>query len=155
MGVVWFSGNVAEGGGSVLCLHVEDEDIDAAELLRVTVGESVTGKGKKRRVLFVCKGILYKKEDGPMREYARAQKKVNTDPRGDKVMANFRKQKREQEDENLVDSEEEDDEGGKHLRFSPSPLLHSYAAPVSLAANSALAHSHCPLPRIACLELFR
>ena len=65
MGVVWFSGNVAEGGGSVLCLHVEDEDIDAAELLRVTVGESVTGKGKKRRMLFVCKGICTRRRTGP------------------------------------------------------------------------------------------
>ena len=100
-----------------------------------------------------------------MREYARAQKKVNTDPRGDKglqlglqrdMMANFRKQKRERENDSLVDSEEEEDQGDKHQCFSPSPLLHSYAAPVPLSPHTQpYAHSHCPLPRIACLELPR
>ena len=54
---------------------MEDEDIDVEELLRVTVSESVTAKGKKRKMPFVCEGTVYKKEDGPMREYTRAQKR--------------------------------------------------------------------------------
>ena len=62
-GVVWFSGSTADEAGSVLWLRVEDEDTDAAELLRVAVR-----KGKKRKMASVCKGISYKKEDEPMRE---------------------------------------------------------------------------------------
>ena len=54
---------MAEEAGSVLWLRVEDEDTDAAELLRVAVR-----KGKKRKMALVCKGISYKKEDEPMRE---------------------------------------------------------------------------------------
>jgi len=46
-------------------------------LLRVETGtltrRSCCAKGKKRKMSFVCKGILYKKEDGPRRKYARAQ----------------------------------------------------------------------------------
>ena len=90
---------------------------------------------------------------------------MNTDPRGDKgfqlglqrdMMVNFRKQKKEREDDNFVDSEKEEDEGGRNLLLSPSPLLHSYAAPVSLSPHTQpYDHSHCPLPRIACLELLR
>ena len=41
-------------------LRVEDEDIDAAELLRVMVSERTTGSGKKRRTSFVCTGTLHK-----------------------------------------------------------------------------------------------
>ena len=59
-------GAMAKKADSVLWLRAEDEDMDAAELLRVTVSESVSGKGKKRKMSFVCKGILYKKEDEPM-----------------------------------------------------------------------------------------
>ena len=41
------------GGDSVMWLRVEDEDIDAAELLRVMVNKSTTGSGRKRRTSFV------------------------------------------------------------------------------------------------------
>ena len=41
---------MAKGAGSVPWLRVEDEDIGAAELMRVTVSESATGKGKKRKI---------------------------------------------------------------------------------------------------------
>ena len=44
-GAVWFSGIMAEEAGMALYLRAEDEDIDAAELLSVTVSESVTEKG--------------------------------------------------------------------------------------------------------------
>ena len=82
----------------MMWLRVEDQDIDAAELLRVTV--STTGSGKKRR--FVCTGTLYKGKDDHVREYARAQKKVKADPRHDEglqlelqrgMMVNFRKRR--------------------------------------------------------------
>ena len=63
---------MAGGDDSVMWLRVKDEDIDAAELLRVK--ESTTGSGKKR--WFVCTGTLYKGKDDHMREYSRAQKKV-------------------------------------------------------------------------------
>ena len=55
---------MAGGDDSVMWLRVKDEDIDAAELLRVKV--STTGSGKKRR--FVCTGTLYKGKDDHMRE---------------------------------------------------------------------------------------
>ena len=48
---------MVEGAGSLLWLRVEDDDIDAAWLLRVTVSENVAGKGMKRKMPFVCKGI--------------------------------------------------------------------------------------------------
>ena len=51
---------MASEGDSVMWLRVEDEDIDEAKLLRVTVNENTTGNGKKRRTSFVCKGSLYK-----------------------------------------------------------------------------------------------
>ena len=122
---------MAGGGDSVMWLRVEDEEIDGAKLLRVTV--STTGSGKKRR--FVCTGTLYMGKDDHMREYARAQKKVKADPRNDEglqlelqrgMMANFRKQKRDREADNLVDSEEDGDDGqpddgGEHAFASSIP----------------------------------
>ena len=51
---------MASEGDSAMWLRVEDEDIDEAKLLRVTVNENTTGNGKKRRTSFVCKGSLYK-----------------------------------------------------------------------------------------------
>ena len=62
---------MAGGDDSVMWLRVKDEDIDAAELLRVKV--STTGSGKKRR--FVCTGTLYKGKDDHMREYAHARRR--------------------------------------------------------------------------------
>ena len=47
---------MASEGDSAMWLRVEDEDIDEAKLLRVTVNENTTGNGKKRRTSFVCKG---------------------------------------------------------------------------------------------------
>ena len=41
-------------------LRVEDEGIDAAELLRVTVNKSTAGRGRKRRTSFVCTGTLHR-----------------------------------------------------------------------------------------------
>ena len=40
---------MAGGGDSVMWLRVEDEEIDAAKLLRVTVNENTTRSGRKRR----------------------------------------------------------------------------------------------------------
>ena len=70
---------MAGGDDSVMWLRVKDEDIDAAELLRVKV--ITTESGKMR--WFVCTGTLYKGKDDHMREYSRAQKKVKADPRND------------------------------------------------------------------------
>ena len=147
---------MAGGGDSVMWLRVEDEEIDAAKLLRVTVTKSTTGSGKKRRTSFVCKGTLYKGKDDHMREYSRAQKKMKADPRNDEglqlelqqdMLANFQKQKRERED-SLVDSEEDDDDGGEHAFGSsippPSfssccahaPLIHTTLRPLSLSLLS-------------------
>ena len=124
---------MAAEGDSVMWLRVEDEDIGAAELLRVTVNENTTGSGKRRRTSFVCTGTLHKGEEERMEEYGRAQKKVKADPRIDEglqlelqrdMMANFRRQKREREADNLVDSEEDDDDGGEHLCFlHPPPFI--------------------------------
>ena len=116
-------------------LRVEDEGIDAAELLRVTVNKSTAGRGRKRRTSFVCTGTLHRTQDDRVGGYARAQqKKMKTDLRNDgglqlklqrDMMANFRKQEREREADNLVDSEEDDDDGGEHPCFLHSPRLHS------------------------------
>ena len=106
----------------MLWLRVEDEDIDAAELLRITVNKSTTGSSRKRRTSFVCTGTLHKGKDDHMREYARVQKKLKADPRTDEglqlelqwdMMAKFRMQKREREADNLADSEEDGDDGGR------------------------------------------
>ena len=51
--------------------------------MRVTVSESTTRRGRKRKTSFVCTGTLRKVKDDRMGEYVRAQKKVNTDPRCD------------------------------------------------------------------------
>ena len=136
---------------------MEDKDIDAAKLLRVTVNENTTGSGRKRRTLFVCKGTLHKGNEERMGEYDRAQKKIKADPRIDEglqlalqrdMMANFRKQKREREADSLVDSEEDDDDGGEHAFAStippPSfssccahdPLIHTTLRPLSLSLLS-------------------
>ena len=72
-----------EGGSSVMWLRVEDKDIDAAKLLRVTVNENTTGSGRKRRTSFVCTGTLHKDNEERMGEYDRAQKKIKADPRND------------------------------------------------------------------------
>ena len=158
---------MAGGDDSVMWLRVKDEDIDAAELLRVKV--STTGSGKKR--WFVCTGTLYKGKDDHMREYSRAQKKVKADPRNDEglqlelqrgMMAIFRKQQRDREADNRVDSEEDgddgqpDDEGEHAFASSPPPPLHSpHAAPTPPSYTQPCAHSHCPFSRIAYLELLR
>ena len=92
--------------GDVMWLRAKDEDIDAAELERVTVSESTTGRGRERKTLFVCTGTSHKGKDDRMGKNAHAQKKVNTDPRCDRGLqlelkrgmnANFRKQKRQRE----------------------------------------------------------
>ena len=146
---------------SVLWLRVENEDIDAAELLRITVNKSTTGSSRKRRTSFVCTGTLHKGKDDHMREYARVQKKLKADPRTDEglqlelqwdMMARFRMQKREREADNLADSEEDGDEGGENI----PPSLHSpYAAPTLLSYTQPCAHPHFPFSRIAYLELLR
>ena len=121
---------MASGDDSVIWLRVEDKDIDAAKLLRVTVNENTTGRGRKRRTSFVCKGTLHKGNEERMEEYGRAQKKIKADPRIDEgvqlelqrdMMANFRKQKREREANSPVDSEEDDDDGGEHAFASSIP----------------------------------
>ena len=113
---------MASEGDSAMWLRVEDEDIDEAKLLRITVNENTTGNGKKRRTSFVCTGTLHKSKEERMGEYDRVQKKVKADPRIDgglqlelqrDMMANFGKQRREREAECLVDSEEDDDDGGE------------------------------------------
>ena len=48
-----------EGGGSVMWLCVEDEDIHEAKQLRVTVSVVEDGKGKKKRKRYQCKVILH------------------------------------------------------------------------------------------------
>ena len=65
---------MAGGDDSVMWLRVEDKDIDAAKLLRVTVNENTTGSGRKRRTSFVCKGTLHKGNEERMEEYGRVQK---------------------------------------------------------------------------------
>ena len=42
---------MAGGDESVMWLRVEDKDIDAAKLLRVTVNENTTGRGRKRSII--------------------------------------------------------------------------------------------------------
>ena len=156
---------MAGGDDSVMWLRVEDEEIDAAKLLRVTVTKSTTGSGKKRRTSFVCKGTLYKGKDDHMREYSRAQKKMKADPRNDEglqlelqqdMLANFQKQKRERED-SLVDSEEDDDDGGEHAFTSsiPPPFILPMLRPRPPSYTKPCAHSRRPFSRIAYLELLR
>ena len=141
-------------------LRVEDEDIDEAKHLRVTVSAVEEGKGKKKRKRYQCKVILHgSSKEEPLAGFKRFAWTLKADPRlcGDaqrdlkqKSLGDFRKQKRRREDDNLVDSEEEG--GGKRLCFSPPPPVHSYAAPVSLSPHTEpYAHSNCPLPLIACL----
>jgi len=48
-----------EGGGSVMWLRVEDEDIDEAMHLRVTVSAVEEGKRKKKSQRYQCKVILH------------------------------------------------------------------------------------------------
>ena len=147
----------------MMWLRVEDGDIHEAEQLRVTVSAVENGRGEKKRKRYQCKVILHgSSKEEPVAGFKRFAAALKADPRlcGDaqrdlkqKSLADFRKQKRKREDDSLVDSEEGD---GKRLCFSPSPLLHSYAAPVSLSPHTGpYAHSHCPLLRIACLGLLR
>ena len=44
----------------VMWLRAEDKEIDAAKLVRVTVSECTTGRGRKRKTSFVCTGTLHK-----------------------------------------------------------------------------------------------
>ena len=48
-----------EGGGSVMWLRVEDEDIHEAMQLQVTVSAVEDGKGEKKRKRYQCKVILH------------------------------------------------------------------------------------------------
>ena len=134
-------------------LRVENEDIDAAELLRITVNKSTTGSSRKRRTSFVCTGTLHKGKDDHMREYARVQKKLKADPRTDEglqlelqwdMMAKFRMQKREREADNLADSEEDGDEGGENIPTPPSFSL--------CCAHASLVHSALRSPPFSLLS---
>ena len=51
---------MAEELDDVMWLRAEDKDTDAAKLVRVTVSESTTGRGRKRKTSFVCTGTLHK-----------------------------------------------------------------------------------------------
>ena len=147
---------MASEGDSVMWLRVEDEDIDEAKLLRVTVNENTTGNGKKRRTSFVCTGTLHKSKEERMGEYDRVQKKVKADPRIDgglqlelqrDMMANFGKQKREREAGDLVDSEEDGDGEGANLCFLHFPPLHS-----SHCAHASLVHRTLRSPPLSLLS---
>ena len=148
---------MASEGDSAMWLRVEDEDIDEAKLLRVTVNENTTGSGRKRRTSFVCTGTLHKDNEERMGEYDRAQKKIKADPRNDQdlqlalqreMMANFLKQKREREGDNLVDSEEDGDGEGGNLCF-----LHSPPFSFSLyCAHASLVHSTLRSPSLSLLS---
>ena len=41
-------------------LRAEDKETGAAKLVCVTVSESTTGRGRKRKTSFVCTGTLHK-----------------------------------------------------------------------------------------------
>lgn len=109
----------AAGGGDedgAMWLDVEEVDIENAGLLRVTVTESVSGRGKRAKTSFVCTGTLHTDTTDRLDGYKRAQKKLNRDPTSDEtlqqelrqhMMADFRKQKRKREGDNLVDSDGE------------------------------------------------
>jgi len=128
----------------VMWLRVEDGDIHEAEQLRVTVSAVENGRGKKKRKRYQCKVILHgSSKEEPVAGFKRFAAALKADPRlcGDaqrdlkqKSLGDFRKQKREREADNLVDSGEDDDEGGEHLWFSPPPSFLCCAS-VSLAAH--------------------
>jgi len=109
-------------------LRVEDEDIDEAKHLRVTVSAVEEGKGKKKRKRYQCKVILHgSSKEEPLAGFKHSAWTLKADPRlcGDaqrdlkqKSLGDFRKQKRRREDDNLVDSEEE---GGDDRRTSKRP----------------------------------
>ena len=156
---------MASEGDSAMWLRVEDEDIDEAKLLRVTVNENTTGNGKTRRTSFVCTGTLHKGKDDHMREYSRAQKKVKVDPRNDEdlqlelqrgMMANFRKQKQKRAREEDGDDGQPDD-GGEHAFTSsiPPPFILPMLRPRPPSYTKPCAHSRRPFSRIAYLELLR
>jgi len=122
----------SKGGGSVMWLRVEDEDIDEAKHIRVTVSPVEEGKRKKKRKRYQCRAILHgSSKKKPVAGFKRFAWTLKADPWlcGDaqrdlnqKSLGDFRKQKRRREADNLVDSGEDDDEGGEHLCF-PSPFI--------------------------------
>ena len=97
-------------------------------------------KGKRRGGAINASGSS---KEEPLAGFKRFAAALKADPRlcGDaqrdlkqKSLGDFRKQKREREADNLVDSGEDDDEGGEHLWFSPPPSFLCCAS-VSLAAH--------------------
>jgi len=79
------------------------------------------------------------------------------------MMANFRKQKGQQDADNLVDlkEEEEEEEEKKKKKMMMimimkartfALLLHSYAAPTFFSYTQPCAHSHRCFARVSCLE---
>jgi len=115
-----------EGGGSVMWLRVEDEGIQEAKQLRVTVSAVEDGKGKEEEALSM-QGYPSRQLKGgalgglqALRCGAQSRPAALRDLR-QKPLGDFRKQKRRREADNLIDSGEDDDEGGGHLCFSPPP----------------------------------
>ena len=107
-----------------LWIAVADKDIPGAIYLRVVTNKVAQGKGKQKRVRYVCKGSLHSgnNNDNKLDGYTRAQKVFLVDPRGadEAGLLNVRKEfmdifierKRKKESDNLrgTDSEESDGE---------------------------------------------
>ena len=101
-----------------------DKDIPEAIYHRVLTNKVTQGKGKQKRVRYVCKGSLHSgnNNDNKLDGYTRAQKVFLVDPRGadEAGLLNVRKEfmdifierKRKKESDNLrgTDSEESDGE---------------------------------------------
>ena len=82
-----------EGGGSVMWLRVEDEDIDEAKHLRVTVSAVEEGKRKMKRKRYQCKAG-FKRFAWTLKADPRLCGDAQRDPK-QKSLGDFRKQKRE------------------------------------------------------------
>ena len=114
-----------EDDGS-LWIPVADKDIPEATYLRVVTNKLTQGKGKHKRVRYVCTASLHSgnNNDNKLDGYTRAQKVFLVDPRGadEAVLLNVRKEfmdifierKRKKESDNLQGTDSEDSDGACH-----------------------------------------
>ena len=137
-------------GSQTLWLGVNDEDdLEGASLLRVNVNESAEGKGKRRRLRYICTVTLYSDGEERMHDFKNFQSALNLDPRcspeeelrlRQNSISHFRKHTRVRDENIAGDSEQLDGDDGQHYVLLVLVLLYSISNPSSCKQLNFLSH---------------
>ena len=112
----------------------EDDELEGGTKLMVTVNKMEEGKGRSKRTRYKCTVTLHGIDERRISGLNRFRPTHSSDPRDSEdakqalmsaAMADFQRQKRERDADNLEDTDEDDDGGAYLVCCCPSPILRS------------------------------